>query len=169
MFCIFLCSVPWFLFLPFALSPLRQIQLILCVLLSSMLLLREAGSWAAQGWVFSGHRVWLLMPHHHWKQFPEWLLASAPDCMRTCVVLLRHLHSHPAFLFSLTFTLKKLLLTLSHFHKLTIFLLCFHRLRQRASIGKSASFIHHFQVLSRAENSNSASHTCCCRAPDFFK
>lgn len=175
MFGIFICPVSWFLFLPFDLSPLHQIQLITRAVLSSVCLLREAGLWAAflsRLSLLRTSRVWLLIAEeepHHWEQCPEWLPTCAPACMRYLCCFLRHLHSHRTFLSSMSFTFKKLLLVLSHFHKLTIFLLGFHRLRQRASIGKSVSFIHHFQVLSHAENSNSALHICCRRAPDSFK
>ena len=89
------------------------------------------------------------------------LLLSQGQAMRLTVLWesgsLRQLHTHS--LFSLASTLRNLLLTPSHFHKLTIFLLCFHRLQQRATIGKSASSSR-LQLLSHAENSNSDMHTC---------
>lgn len=56
----------------------------------------------------------------------------------------------------------------SHFHKLTIFLLCLHRLQQRASIGKSAPLMHH-KFSPMLKNSNPSSHTCCRKAPDSFE
>ena len=89
------------------------------------------------------------------------LLLSQGQAMRLTVLWesgsLRQLHTHS--LFSLASTLRNLLLTPSHFHKLTIFLLCFHRLQQRATTGKSASSSR-LQLLSHAENSNSDMHTC---------
>lgn len=92
-----------------------------------------------QGWFFTVQRQ-----NDHWWAHPwEW----CPNHM-TLTACIRNTLS----LFSQSPTLKKTLLTPSHFHKLTMFLLHSRRLQQWASIGKSASLLQ--QLLSHAENSN---------------
>lgn len=163
---------PLFLLLPFDPSPLHQTQLISAVLLSCSCQLQKAGSWVTisprvtrtcwplipGGELITGNDALHSLHHVH-------LTASISTLCKSLV--LRHVHH----LFSQSYTLEKQLLTQSHFHKLTIFLLCFHGQQQRASIGKSGSLVYHCQpqVLCHTENSNPASHTCCHKAPDCFK
>lgn len=49
------------------------------------------------------------------------------------------------------------------FHKLSIFLLCLHRLQQKAAIRKEASLTRRLWDVSLSENSNLALQTCCTR------
>lgn len=103
MFGIFICPVSWFLFLPFDLSPLHQIQLITHALLSSVCLLREAASLSRLSLLRTG-RVWLLVAEeepHHWEQCPEWLPTCAPACMQL-PVLFSETPSQPPYLSLLT-------------------------------------------------------------------
>lgn len=105
----------------------------------------------------AGGEVFLCMGQAgHWHPEVHHLTA----CISRCCAKVVFWETLTSTVFSHCLHFRKAEFDLSHFHKLTIFLLCFHRLQQRASIGKSASLIHRCQsqVPSHAENSNPALH-----------